>query len=157
MKIENILSALEVEGVEYAIVGAVAVVLYGYVRFTKDIDLVLNLSSGNIARFAQVMLNLNFRPGVPINPLDIADAKKREEWIKEKNVRVITFYNPDDLLIQIDVLITKDFHDITAVRKKIDDLEISIVAYDDLIKMKRETGRTVDILDIERLERIKDA
>ena len=94
MKIEDILRSLEKENIDYAVIGGVAVVLYGYVRFTKDIDLLIDFSEDNVRRFIKVLAALNFQPGVPIDPLDMANEKKRQEWMKEKNVKVLTFYNP---------------------------------------------------------------
>jgi hypothetical protein len=155
MKIEDILRALEKEKVDYAVIGGVAVVLYGYVRFTKDIDLIIDFSEDNVRRFIKVLASLNFKPGVPIDPLDIAKREKRQEWMREKNVKVITFYNPESHLLQIDVLITKNFADMKKIRKKMDAFEISIVDYDDLLKMKRETSRATDLIDIEKLEELR--
>lgn len=156
MKIEDILKKLEAEQVDYAIVGGVAVVLYGYVRFTKDIDLILSFSQDNIEKFARAMKLLNFRPGPPIDPIDLAKVEKRKEWIEQKNVRVITFYNPDYTLLQIDVLITKELSEIKTVRRKIDEIEVSIIEYEDLVKMKQESGRQVDLMDIEKLKELRN-
>lgn len=155
MKIEDILRSLEKENIDYAVIGGVAVVLYGYVRFTKDIDLLIDFSEDNVRSFIKVLAALNFQPGVPIDPMDMANEKKREEWMREKNVKVITFYNPESQLLQIDVLITKNLADMKKIRKKIDGFEISIVDYDDLIKMKKETARPTDLIDIQKLEELR--
>jgi hypothetical protein len=155
MKIEDILKALEKEKIDYAVIGGVAVVLYGYVRFTKDIDLIIDFSEDNVRRFIKVLAALNFQPGIPIDPLDMAKKKKREEWIKEKNVKVITFYNPESQLLQIDVLITKDLSSMRKIRKRINEFEISIVDYDDLLMMKKETARPTDLIDIQKLQELR--
>ncbi len=155
MKIEDILKALEQEKVEYAVIGGLAVVLYGYVRFTKDIDLVIDFSKGNVKRFMKAMTLLKFKPGPPIEPMHLANEHKRKEWIQEKNAKVITFYNPEQQLLQIDVLLTTELAQIKTVKKKIDDLEISVIEYEDLIKMKRQAGRPFDLMDIEKLEELK--
>jgi hypothetical protein len=155
MKIEDILKALEKEKIDYAVIGGVAVVLYGYVRFTKDIDLIIGFSDDNVRRFIKVLAALNFQPGIPIDPLDMAKKKKREEWIKEKNVKVITFYNPESQLLQIDVLITKDLSSMRKIRKRINEFEISIVDYDDLLMMKKETARPTDLIDIQKLQELR--
>lgn len=155
MKIEDILKSLEKEKIDYAVIGGVAVVLYGYVRFTKDIDLLIDFSEDNVRSFIKVLAALNFQPGVPIDPMDMANEKKREEWMREKNVKVITFYNPESQLLQIDVLITKNLADMKKIRKKIDGFEISIVDYDDLIKMKKEIARPTDLIDIQKLEELR--
>jgi len=155
LKIEDILKALEQEKVEYAVIGGLAVVLYGYVRFTKDIDLIINFSKDNVKRFVNAMTLLKFKPGPPIEPMDLANEHKRKEWIQEKNAKVITFYNPEQQLLQIDVLLTIKLAQIKTVKKKIDDLEISVIEYEELIKMKRQAGRPFDLIDIEKLEELK--
>jgi len=155
MKIEDILRSLEKEKVDYAVIGGVAVVLYGYVRFTKDIDLMIDFSEDNLKRFMRVLSVLNFQPGVPIEPMEMVDANKRKEWIREKNAKVLTFYNPESQLLQIDVLLTKNLADVKRTRKGIDDFEISVVDYDTLLEMKKETARPTDLIDIEKLEELK--
>jgi len=155
MKIEDILRSLEKEKVDYAVIGGVAVVLYGYVRFTKDIDLMIDFSEDNLKRFMRVLSVLNFQPGVPIEPMEMVDANKRKEWIREKNAKVLTFYNPESQLLQIDVLLTKNLADVKRTRKGIDDFEISVVDYDALLEMKKETARPTDLIDIEKLEELK--
>jgi hypothetical protein len=53
MKIDDvrtILSALNDANVRYLIVGGLAVVAHGYVRFTQDIDLVVQLERENVLR-----------------------------------------------------------------------------------------------------------
>ncbi|MGB9721386.1 MAG: DUF6036 family nucleotidyltransferase [bacterium] len=155
LKIEDILRILEQEKVKYAVIGGLAVVLYGYVRFTRDIDLVINFSKDNVKRFLKAMTILKFKPGPPVEPMDLADKQKRTAWINEKNAKVITFYNPEQQLLQIDILLTTELAQIKTVKRKIDDLEISVIDYEDLIEMKRQSGRSFDLIDIEKLEELK--
>ena len=155
MKIEEIIKTLEKEKVKYAVIGGVAVVLHGYVRFTADIDLIIDFSEENVGRFVSAIDALNFRPGVPIDPMDIADGEKRKAWIRVKNAKVITFYNRRQPSLQIDVLLTKNLSQIRSIRMKFGDFGISVIAYDDLLKMKKETGRPTDLIDIERLREIR--
>ena len=157
MKIQDIIKALNEEDVAYAVIGGVAVVLYGYVRFTKDIDLIIDFSEANVRRFIKALSRLQFQPGVPVNPMEIADPEKRQEWMQKKNAKVVTFYNPHSQLLQIDVLLTKSLSDVTTVKRRIDDLEICVVDYEDLIAMKKETGRPTDLIDVEKLEQLKDS
>ncbi|UCG31332.1 MAG: hypothetical protein JSV53_05495 [candidate division WOR-3 bacterium] len=156
MNIESILKTMEEQKVDYAVIGGVAVVLYGYVRFTKDIDFLMDFSKDNVKRFSLVLEKLGFRPGVPIDVMDMADSSKRQEWMREKNAKVITFYNPEVPLLQIDVLLTRNLADLKKTRRKINDFEISVVDYNDLLKMKQETARPTDLIDIEKLEQLKN-
>lgn len=155
ISIESVLRVLEEHNVDYAVIGGVAVVLHGYVRFTKDIDLLIDFTHENVARFVKVLSVLNFVPGVPIDPMAMADERKRAAWMREKNVKVITFYNPESPLLQIDVLITKNLADLKKSSKRIGDLVVSVISYDDLLRMKKETSRPTDLIDIEKLEELK--
>lgn len=155
MKIQDIIQALNEEDVVYAVIGGVAVVLYGYVRFTKDIDLIIDFSKANVKRFIKALSRLQFQSGVPVDPMDIADAEKRQEWIEKKNAKVVTFYNPHSQLLQIDVLLTKSLADVKTVKRRIDDLEVWVVDYEDLIAMKKKTGRPTDLIDVEKLAQLK--
>lgn len=155
MTFESILKTLEREKVGYAIVGGVAVVLYGYVRLTKDIDIVIDFSPDNVSRLIKVLKTLNFKPGVPIDPHDLGSADKRKMWIEQKNAQVITFYNPESPFLQIDILLTKALSQIKTIRKKIGDFEITLVDYDELLKMKRQLARPIDLLDVEKLEALR--
>ena len=64
--IEELLNALNAEGVRYLVVGGVAVVLHGYTRATFDLDLVINLESSNLERALQVLASRGFRPRPPV-------------------------------------------------------------------------------------------
>lgn len=57
-ELEDLLSlceALNAEGVRYALIGGFAVILHGFVRATKDIDLLVDASPENIQRLKRAM------------------------------------------------------------------------------------------------------
>lgn len=156
IEVVEILKVLSKHKVNYIIAGGVAVGLHGFVRATKDIDLVVDFSKDNIKRFAAALKSLNFRPKVPINVLDLADHVKRKSWVEEKNAVVMSFYNPDDLFFQIDVFLTKDASDVDYVVKNVKNLKIRVTSLEELIKMKKESGRPCDLIDLRQLEEIKE-
>jgi len=47
--------ALNAEGVRYVLIGGFAVILHGFVRATKDIDLLVDASSENVQRLKRAM------------------------------------------------------------------------------------------------------
>lgn len=47
--------ALNAEGVKYLLIGGFAVILHGFVRATKDIDLLVDASAENIQRLKRAM------------------------------------------------------------------------------------------------------
>lgn len=59
---EDVFRALNRHGVRYLIVGGVAVNLSGVPRMTKDLDLMLDLSPGNLALFLSAVRDLGYRP-----------------------------------------------------------------------------------------------
>ena len=54
--LERIFAALEASGARYLVVGGVAVVLHGHLRFTADLDLVLAMDPANLRRALHAQL-----------------------------------------------------------------------------------------------------
>ncbi len=57
-ELEDLLSlckALNAEGVRYLLIGGFAVILHGFVRATKDIDLLIDASAENVRRLKRAM------------------------------------------------------------------------------------------------------
>ncbi len=57
-ELEDLLSlcqALNAEGVRYVLIGGFAVILHGFVRATKDIDLLVDASVENVQRLKRAM------------------------------------------------------------------------------------------------------
>ena len=62
---------------------------HGYLRFTKDVDLVVQLIPDNIERTFAALPALGYRPAVPDRGRQFADAGQRESWIREKGMQVL--------------------------------------------------------------------
>ena len=86
---------------------------------------------------------------LPIDAISI--YKFREEYIKNRNLIAWNFYNINDPTEQIDVLINHDVSDFKIEKFKVDILEFKVISKEDLIKMKKKSGRPKDLLDIEEL------
>src|SRR3972149_4071470 len=87
MKLESfeaIVGALQDAGVRYLVAGGLAVSAHGYLRFTKDVDLVVQLLPDNIKRAFHALDTLGYRPLVPIVAEQLADAETRAGWFSEK-------------------------------------------------------------------------
>ena len=54
----TIVRALNKSGVRYLIVGGLAVVAHGYLRFTADLDLMLDLETANVNRCIDALKTL---------------------------------------------------------------------------------------------------
>lgn len=159
MLYEEIFEALNSNGVDYVVVGGVALVLHGAVRLTADIDLMVHLEEGNLSKFVNVMKELGYRPKVPVKAEDLISAENRARWINEKNMKVFSFFHPGKAVNLVDVFFEEPL-DYTAIRSKAVEImsgnvSIPIVSIDDLIKLKRISGRPQDIADITALEEIR--
>ncbi len=62
MYYESVFKALQENNVRYAVAGGVALVLHGVVRFTADLDLIVDLEPENLSRFVHTMSGLGYRP-----------------------------------------------------------------------------------------------
>ena len=156
--IERVLSALNAAGVRYLVVGGVAVVLHGFLRTTKDLDLVLQLDPDNVLRGLQAFRSLGFQPVVPVPLESFADPAIRESWIRDKNLLVFSLWHPDRHGFQIDLFASEpfDFAEVhaRALRVPLETTEATVIGARDLIALKRQAGRSQDLADIEALEEL---
>lgn len=156
---EEIFKEFELRGVRYLVVGGMAVNLYGYVRLTMDLDIMVDLSDKNLSTLVDVMEKFGYTPRVPVNPHEFISEEKRDEWIKEKGAVVFTFIDLKKPFKQIDIFLSNpiDFEEAYSRREvmTIGGAKVSIASIDDLIKMKAATARPRDMEDIHHLERIK--
>jgi hypothetical protein len=140
------------------IVGGIAVNLLGSLRSTADMDILVEMSSDNLRKIVSILKKKGYHVKQPVDPMGIADAKTRHEWIIGKNMKAFNFYKEDELK-EIDIIVESPVsfedarRDITRI--KIGETILPVISIDNLIKMKRNTGRSVDKLDIEELRKIK--
>jgi hypothetical protein len=57
-----IVEGLNAAGARYLIAGGLAVVAHGHVRFTADVDIVLDMSGANLERAIRALGGLGYRP-----------------------------------------------------------------------------------------------
>ena len=58
--LRNLVARLESEGLDYAVIGAMALVAHGYRRFTEDVDILL--SSEGLRHFQEKVVGLGYLP-----------------------------------------------------------------------------------------------
>lgn len=157
---EEIFRNLNKKRIDYLVVGGVAFVLHGVVRLTADLDLMISLEEKNISGFVSLMNELGYRPRILVKAEELINAESRNSWLKEKNMKVFSFYHPRQPLGLIDVFIYEpvDYRKakVNSVRMKIGNLSIPVASVSDLIAMKIISGRRQDLEDIKALKRIKE-
>src|SRR5438309_11592064 len=102
--VEAILRALNDAEVRYLIVGGLAVVAHGYVRYTHDVHIVINLERDNVLRATNTLEKIGYRPLAPVQTADFADEEKRRSWITEKHMLVFSMRKPDPDSTPVDIL-----------------------------------------------------
>jgi hypothetical protein len=138
---KEFIQLLNEKKVEYLIVGGYAVTVYGYPRYTGDLDIWINNSEDNANLIIDVLKDFGFS-SLKLSP---------EDFLKKGNI-VQLGYPP----LRIDILNDIDgveFHDCYKRKEDfiIDELKIPFISSNDLLKNKKASGRHKDIDDIENL------
>ena len=89
-----IFKELNKAGIDYLVVGGLAVDFHGIPRMTYDLDLMLLLEPDNILKMVSKLTKWGYRPRAPVDPRDWADAARRESWIAEKGMKAFSFSSP---------------------------------------------------------------
>jgi len=74
---ENVFRSLQKDNILCVVAGGVALVLHSVVRFTADLDLIVDLEHENLRRFILTMTELGYRPRNPVNAEDFLDPAIR--------------------------------------------------------------------------------
>ena len=140
----DLINALEKNRIEYAACGGLAMAIHGFVRATKDIDILIE--ENNLGPALEVARSLGFDvEGLPLNFDDRTRQIRRISKIDRES----------KLLITIDfILVTPVMQDVWNEREQADwgSGKTWVVSRKGLIKMKNLAGRPIDKVDIERLE-----
>lgn len=164
MKLEGaaaVFDALQRANVRYVVVGGLAVLAHGYLRFTKDIDLVIQLVPDNIRRTFRALEEFGYRPSVPVTADQFADRPTRERWVLEKHMRELSLWCPTQEDTPVDLFVTEPFdfdkeYGVASRRLLFERIEVRVALISTLIEMKQATTRPVDLLDVEQLRRMQE-
>jgi len=158
--VEAIVRALNTAEVQYLIVGGLAVNAHGYVRLTRDVDLVLQLDPGNVSKGLNALLDIGYQMSIPAKPEDFANPEMREDWRRHKGMITLKLWSDQHQRTPVDIFVYEPF-DFAKEYATATTLEVSpglvalIVSLEALLKMKRDAGRAQDLIDIEELQRIR--
>lgn len=158
--LDAIIRGLNAAGVRYLVVGGLAVVAHGSVRFTADLDLVVDFDEVDVRRTIDVLRTLGYEPRVPVPFDDFASAAARTAWRTEKGMTVFSIYSRAHAATEIARFVDSPF-DFDAAYARAARFDVSpgvaatFVSLDGLIEMKRTAGRPSDVIDIQELEVIR--
>ena len=142
----KIIRRLDELGIDYAVIGAVALNQYGYRRFTEDIDLLL--TKDGLERFHREMVGLGYRPAFEGSQRQFrsTDENVRVEIITageypgDGRVKAVRFPNPSEAISEID--------------------GIKTITLEKLVELKLASGmsaphRLKDLADVQELIKVK--
>lgn len=157
---KKIFKGLNQAGIDYLVVGGLAVNFHGIPRMTYDLDLMLLLEPDNILKMIDKLKKWGYRPRAPVDPQGLADEATRKSWISGKGMKAFSFSSPSSPIGEIDLVVEApipyDQLKARAINITLEDEGIPVIALDDLITIKRAAGRHQDLMDIEHLQKIRE-
>lgn len=145
---ERILRALAEHGVDYVLIGGLAVQTYGHVRTTNDADLIPAPGPANLKRLAAALRSLDARV---LNPGE-EDTEIHAEMLPRATIW--QFASRDGGIdVMREVPGGRSFAELSgrALHVALGDIDVPVVDLDDLIQMKLACGRPVDLADVASL------
>jgi hypothetical protein len=123
------------------------------VRGTIDIDIALCWNLKNLQAAEAALLHLGLVSMLPLSANDV--FLFRDEYIQNRHLIAWSFYHPDKPMQQVDIVINYDLteHQTRTVATQAGDF--NILAIDDLIAMKQQSGREQDLADVISLRMIQ--
>jgi len=157
---KEIFNVLNKYKIRYVVVGGVAVLLHGFERFTKDLDLMVDLDEKNLAKIYEAFKKIGYKPKVPVTKEQFMNKKERKKWQKEKGMIVFSFVKNDPPFYIVDMFVDEPIP-FSAVYKNrinihVEKVKIPLISMDHLRILKQKAGRAQDLIDLVQLNAIKE-
>lgn len=152
---EEILRVLSEHRVDFVVIGGVAVQAHGYIRTTRDLDVIARPTMLNLTRLSEALTAL----GAESRGRGGANVTDPHVLRRAPLVAVMTDAGPLDVLHVEHVDGAPRGYDAlrdAALRIDLDGMDIAVAGLADLVRMKRAAGREHDLADIEALTRRPD-
>jgi hypothetical protein len=148
--VETMFRALSGAGVDYVVIGGIAMILHGSDRLTRDLDLVFAADEANLEKLGRALVGLRAQlrdvdEDIPFVP-DAATLSKVDLLTLETSVGWLDVHRRPAGAPPYKTLRKR------AEWVRFDGYEILVAAPADLQAMKRAAGRRVDELDLEVLD-----
>jgi predicted nucleotidyltransferase len=139
---KEFIQSLNDNGVRYLVIGGYAVALHGHPRYTKDMDVWIEMTPENAAKLVKALRQFGF-DSLELNSSDFLTPG-----------RIVQLGEPPN---RIDLITTPsgvDFPTCYASRVEvvIDDVKVNVIDLENLKKNKKATGRLQDLADLENLQ-----
>jgi predicted nucleotidyltransferase len=153
LDIAGILRELTAGGVDFFLIGGVAVGYHGHVRATKDVDIVPSPERTNLGRLATALARLDARVegADEFDSAELPDPLDPQALATGGNWVLTTRLGRLDIMQWIGDHALWEEMSADAIEDEIAGMRIKIIDYDDLVLLKELAGRPEDLADLKRL------
>lgn len=145
---EKLLAILAKAEVRFIVVGGIAVTLQGYVRFTEDIDLLVDKDTENISRLLQALSGYGEGYARELITDDFDDSEGAIRIIEETEMCQMDLFTRLSGITYAEAIQDAD-------RFELDGFWIHFASKSSLIRWKQESVREKDRLDASALKRLQ--
>ena len=153
LDVREILGRLVSAGVDFVVIGGIAVLLHGYPRMTRDLDIVFAYDDANLESLGRVLVGLDAHLREVDENLPFVPDKRTLRGVELLTLATSAGWFDVHRLPR--GVATYDRLRRNAERVDLDGISVLVASPDDLIAMKRAAGRPQDQIDIAALEAIK--
>ena len=145
----ELFAALNRHGVDFLVIGGIAVQAHAVPRSTLDVDIVIDRAPANVRRLRDALADLD-PPETVVDPLSHVELDPRDEvdLAPGRLLPIPTRAGRLDLVADPPGADHYPTMAERAVALEIDGVAFRVVGLDDLIAMKRAAGRPKDLLDL---------
>ncbi|MEX1177148.1 MAG: hypothetical protein WEB09_01685 [Nitriliruptor sp.] len=151
LDVDRIVAAFREHGVDFVVIGGIAVLAHGHPRTTFDLDFVADLARDNMVRLAAALADLEAEVrGIDAELLDV-DPCDPDQLASGANWTLITSAGWLDFMPEARG--ARAYRDIAEAAVAVRDDTFRVAGLDDLIRMKLAAGRDKDLDDVAALTR----
>ena len=143
----SLIAALADADVEFCVVGAFALAVHGAPRGTADVDIAAAASIENLTKLADALTGLEGR----VEPGGGVEHWSAELLGSRGEIKAFTVHGPLHVLTDVEGVPAFDRLKGAALAIDVEGREVLFAGRDDLIEMKKRSGRLIDRADLDRL------
>jgi predicted nucleotidyltransferase len=150
--LRGVIRDLHQERISYLVTGATAMLFYGYVRNTDDLDLLVDPDPENLGRVADWLTSL--KATLRLNPMSEFGERERAGLLRGAQVSVLTRMGQIDIFQPLPELPVFSELFERAERYETGGVEVPVLDRTTLIELKRQRASYLDRADIEAINNL---
>ncbi len=150
--LRGLIRGLHQQRINYLVTGATAMVFYGYVRNTDDLDLLVQPDPENLSRVADWLISM--KATLRLNPMSEFGDRERAGLLRGAQVSVLTGMGLIDIFQPMPEL--PDWSELSerAEMYETGGVPVPVLDRNTLIELKRQRGSYLDRADIEAIGKL---